>query len=129
MSNEWSADGKQPIGRNPGPEEEPPMSEQQNQTPDPVDLPESKEPDLAYGYVVGVNKEGGFVFNLLGDDKGIVQLLGLNKFAEKQIETLADSSLNQGLPLVLNALGQIYQKIEELGNEQVPLNNSLKLDE
>lgn len=71
-------------------------------------------PELKYGYTVGVDEEGKFVFQLHGKEKGFVELLGLTKFAEQQINTLMDSTLGQGLPRVNAGLAMLNGKLEEI---------------
>lgn len=73
-----------------------------------------QEVELRFGYTVGVDTEGKFVFQLLGNDRGFVQLLGLTKFAEQQISTLMDANLGQGLPRINAGLAVLNAKLEEL---------------
>jgi hypothetical protein len=97
---------------------------EQKATPDPVHLPETKQDqDLSCGYVVGVKKDGSFVFQVLGEEKGVIQLLGLNQFAKKQINTLTDANLNQGVPLLMNVLQKLHSRLESLEEKNVPKNS------
>lgn len=73
-----------------------------------------EEVEFRFGYTVGVDTEGKFVFHLLGNDRGFVQLLGLTKFAEQQISTLMDANLGQGLPRINAGLAVLNAKLEEL---------------
>lgn len=50
---------------------------------------------LKTGYVVGLTPEGEFVFELVGKDQGLVEVLGLHQYAGLRVNVLAD--LNQGL--------------------------------
>ena len=51
--------------------------------------------DLKAGYVVGLSKEGELLFEPIGTDQGLVELLGLHAYATIRIDVLKD--LNQGL--------------------------------
>jgi hypothetical protein len=86
----------------------------QEQKQQSISPPEETLAPIAFGYSVGVDTNGQFVFQLLGEDKGIVQLLGLNKFAETQLNSLMDANLRQGDTLLLEAISQVYKKLDQL---------------
>lgn len=50
----------------------------------PVDLAS----DLATGYVVGLTKEGQFLFQVLGDAPGLAELMGLCEHAKERIRLI-----------------------------------------
>jgi hypothetical protein len=87
-------------------------------TDDLEEEPEEAEADLTetlrFGYTVGVKEDGGFVFELHGEDKGVVQLLGLTRFAENQIERIHDIALKQGDALLNQGLALLYQEIQTM---------------
>lgn len=69
---------------------------------------------LRFGYTVGVNEDGSFVFDLHGEDKGIVQLLGLTRFAEYQIERIHNISMKQGDALLNQGLALLFQELQTI---------------
>jgi hypothetical protein len=74
----------------------------------------SDEKTLRFGYTVGVNDDGSFVFDLHGEDKGIVQLLGLTRFAEYQIERMHNIALKQGDALTNQGLALLFQELQAI---------------
>jgi len=74
--------------------------------------PVTEETKLQFGYTVGVKEDGGFLFELHGEEKGVVQLLGLTKFAENQIDRIHDIALKQGDALLNQGLALIFQEIQ-----------------
>lgn len=73
--------------------------------------------DLRIGYVVGLTKDGNFVFELLGEQKGLVELLGINAHADarvKQIYERAQASGDALIHEVGKGLGILNQKIDQL---------------
>ena len=75
--------------------------------------PEEGE-ELRFGYTVGVRENGGFVFELHGEDKGVVQLLGLTRFAENQIERIHNIALKQGDALLNQGLALLFQELQAI---------------
>ncbi len=69
-------------------------------TPDVSSIKEEKSgptlADLRMGYVVGVTEDGNFVFEIVGKEQGLVELLGLHRFAESKINNVLDTNQNQG---------------------------------
>jgi hypothetical protein len=80
----------------------------------PADTPVSEEDAslMRFGYTVGVKEDGSFIFDLHGEEKGVVQLLGLTKFAENQINRIQDIALKQGDALLNQGLALIFQEIQ-----------------
>lgn len=70
--------------------------------------------DLKFGYLVGVKGDGSFVFQILGEEKGVVQLMGINQFARRQLEVISDANMNQGEPLLANGINAIGQELVRL---------------
>ena len=67
-------------------------------------LPESGNPDapaapvpnrlpVKCGYAIGVREDGSFVFDIIGTDPGIIELLGLHKIAKEKLESRLDYQL------------------------------------
>lgn len=91
------------------------------------DVPEKEDtqqpPELKIGYVVGLTPEGRFVFELLGQERGLVELLGIHQHATKRVNRIYDDNQLGGDRLVHEvgkALGVINQKIEQLLNVVAP---------
>lgn len=85
------------------------------------DVPEKEDTqqptELKIGYVVGLTPEGRFVFELLGQERGLVELLGIHQHATKRVNRIYDDNQLGGDRLVHEvgkALGVINQKIEQL---------------
>lgn len=74
---------------------------------------EKKEPELHYGYTVGVNTDGSFVFQVHGQP-GLVELLGLNTIADLRINSQADLALGRGNTQILKALDVVYGEMKSL---------------
>jgi len=87
------------------------------ETPDPVDMGdqlEAAEPPVASGYTIGVKEDGKLFFQIHGEKKGSIELLGLNALAFKQIQTLVDANLNQGNPQLVQGMNALFQKLLEI---------------
>lgn len=79
--------------------------------------------ELKIGYVVGLTKEGNFIFNIFGENQGLVELLGINAHAAKQINKIYNNSQIEGDRLVLEvarALGEMNEKIEKIMSVVAP---------
>jgi len=48
---------------------------------------------LKVGYVVGLTPDGKFLFEVVGEDPTLLELLGLQTYAAKQIELVLNNSL------------------------------------
>lgn len=57
--------------------------------------------DLRVGFVVGLSKDNNFVFNILGKDPGLLELLGLQQLAAEKIKQLFNNNNLQGDALVV----------------------------
>lgn len=57
--------------------------------------------DLKAGFVVGLSKDGNFVFNVLGKEPGLLDLLGLQQLASEKIKQLFNNNNLQGDALVV----------------------------
>ncbi len=101
--------------------------------PTPAVAPEAKKPltlaDLRMGYVVGITEDGNFVFDVVGKEQGLLELLGLQKFAESKIKNVLDANQNQGDKLlfeVAKTVGTLAQEVSKLVNALKRPDNSLK---
>jgi hypothetical protein len=73
--------------------------------------------DLKVGYVVGLTDEGNFVFELVGTDPGLVELLGVNAHAAERVRQIYARTQMTGDALtteVGKGLAIINQKIDQL---------------
>jgi hypothetical protein len=73
-------------------------------------------PEMDCAYIVGVKPDGGFVFEVLGDNPGLVQLLGLHKYAEHRLEVAKDINQGYGPALLSQQLGQVGQMLKVMLN-------------
>ena len=91
------------------------MSEEVNdQQQEEVNQNNTATDDLVCGYVVGLKENNDFVFDVVGDNVGLVQLLGLHKYAEHRIEFAKDAQQGYGFPVVMRQLGQLLKAMEML---------------
>lgn len=68
---------------------------------------ETKKPEIILGYAVGLKDDGSFVFELLGKQNGVIQLLGIHEYAERQVQILVDAQTGTGLPTIASMLDHI----------------------
>lgn len=85
--------------------------EQQSEEKKPFEMPE-----MDVGYLVGLKPDGTFVFEVIGDKPGLVQLLGLHKYAEHRLEVAKDINQGYGIPLLAQTLSQIQQMMKVVLN-------------
>lgn len=73
--------------------------------------------DLKAGYIVGLTDTGEFVFEIVGKDKGLMELLGLHSYAGFRIEKIRDLKEMSGDALVHEvgkAVSMTLNKLDEL---------------
>lgn len=79
--------------------------------------------DLAVGYVVGMDQQGNFIFQVVGQQPGLVELLGIHSFAGERVKDLFNAKQGKGDPLV-NEVGKavmaLHQKVDQLLNVIAP---------
>jgi hypothetical protein len=73
-------------------------------------------PPMTSGYVVGIKDTGEFVFEVLGESPGLVQLLGLHKYAEHRLEVAKDINQGYGTPLLAQQLSQVLSMMKVILN-------------
>lgn len=80
------------------------------------DTEETTSEDFEYGYVVGVKKDDNtLLFEGIGDGRlGVVELLGLHKYASFRINQLIEASQNSLDFQTLKHIVKTVQKLEEL---------------
>ena len=80
--------------------------------------------DLRMGYVVGITPGGEFVFELLGQSKGLVELLGLHRHATKKVDRIYEDNQMLGDRLVHEvgkAVALINQKVDRIVEKIAPI--------
>ncbi len=92
-----------------------------NEEAAPEEQPQSQAVDLhkdmKVAYVVGLSKEDNFIFQVYGENKGLVELMGIHQHASKQVEAMYNNSqgLGDALTRELGALVvQLGQKMDQL---------------
>lgn len=86
---------------------------------EPVENPETQETqvELRYGFTVGLNSQGELLFEVHGDQMGVVELYGLLTIAETYATDMAAKQLN--LPSQRLQTGQriLSEQLAELRNQ------------
>jgi hypothetical protein len=86
-------------------------------TQDEVETKKDKAPNLdhlACGYIVGLQPNGDIVWHVLGEQPGLVQLLGLHKYADYRLNIAVDINQGYGMPLVVKQLASLGQTVETI---------------
>ena len=76
-----------------------PATEEVTQTAAPTDNAIDAN-DLKVAYIVGLTNEGNFIFQLLGKEKGLVELMGINAHANMRVKALHERSQGAGDVLI-----------------------------
>ena len=85
--------------------------------------------DLKMGYVVGVTDDGNFIFEVVGKEQGLLELLGLQKFADSKVKNILDANQNQGDKLLFEVgrtVATLAQEVSKLVAVLKKPDNSLK---
>jgi hypothetical protein len=78
--------------------------------------PEQKKIEIQYGFVVGVNQDGGVVLDMIGEKKGLIEMLGLCKYAEYHLNYTLDAASGQGTPIISQQVHQLAEMMKVLLN-------------
>ena len=78
--------------------------------------PESKQLNLQYGFVCGVNADGGVVLDMVGEKRGLIEMLGLCKYAEYHLQYTLDAASGQGTPVISQQVQQLGEMMKVLIN-------------
>ena len=84
---------------------------------------EVKLEDTKIAYVVGMDQEGNFLFQIFGKEAGLLQLLGIHAHATRRIQAIYDDKQIAGDRLtheVGKAVAAINQKIDQLLSAVAP---------
>jgi hypothetical protein len=85
---------------------------QQNQTENVKEMP-----PLACGYVVGLQEDGKFFFEVLGNNNGLLQLLGLHSYAGHRIDCVKDVNQGTGFPVLAQQNLQIAEVLKQISQD------------
>ena len=91
----------------------------------PAEETEQEKKELKVGYAVGITDEGQFDFAIFGSEPGLVELMGLHKFAELRIQKLLQEKQMSGDTLVHEvgrAVAALHQKVDQLMGTTQPSN-------
>ena len=83
---------------------------------------EDPDESMRVAYLVGLDNEGNFVFNVFGKEKGLVEVLGLHQLAGHKLKQMLEQNTNTGDKLTAEALRlllQINNKIDKLPKDLV----------
>lgn len=75
-----------------------------------------KKIDIKYGFVVGVQQDGAVVLDMIGEKKGLIEMLGLCKYAEYHLNYTLDAASGQGAPIISQQIHQLAEMMKVLLN-------------
>jgi hypothetical protein len=100
--------------------------------PDIPVAPVPDKPQMKCGYVIGIQEDGTFVFDILGTAPGVMELLGLHNIVGERLEARMDRQLGGKFSLVLGRLDKILEivtpKEEEAKEEESTLEDTPELN-
>ena len=73
--------------------------------------------DTKIAYVVGMDQEGNFIFQVFGKEAGLLQLLGIHAHATRRVQALYDDKQIAGDRIVHEvgkAVAQAHAKLDQL---------------
>jgi hypothetical protein len=85
--------------------------------------------DLRMGYIVGITEEGNFVFDVVGKNQGLLELLGLHDFATIKVKQALEHQQGTGDKLVFEVaktVAALAQEVQKLTSLLKKPDNSLK---
>ena len=83
--------------------------------------------NLRMGYIVGVTNAGNFVFEVLGENKGLVELLGLHAHATAKIQGVYERAQMTGDALI-HEVGKALTILNKKLDQILDSNTSKKTD-
>ena len=86
--------------------------------PDTPTAPTPEGPAMKCGYVIGVQDDGSFVFDILGTEPGIIELLGLHAVVGERLQARMDRQLGGKFSLMINKLNQLAEQVSQRGDTQ-----------
>jgi hypothetical protein len=73
--------------------------------------------DTVISYIVGMDKDGNFLFQVFGKEAGLLQLLGIHAHATRRIQAIYDDKLFAGDRItheVGKAVATVNQKLDQV---------------
>ena len=87
-----------------------------------IDTQQKAEPfdankELKFGFISGLRQDGNFLFEMLGTEKSLVNLMGVKQYTDKRIAGEIDKNLNTGDALtfaLFQSVTQLSAKMDRL---------------
>lgn len=76
--------------------------------------------EIKIGFTVGILKNNEFVFNIHGENPGVVELLGLVQFAAKLVDIQLKEHLNLDEVAIFRKLEEVSVKIDQFKLPSTP---------
>jgi hypothetical protein len=73
---------------------------------------DQRQVGIKLGYVVGVDDQDELLFQIMGPRTDLLNLLGLHRYAEDQIEQIKNANLRAGWPVLAQQLDAIASQIK-----------------
>ena len=77
--------------------------------PDIPVTPPPDKPQMRCGYIIGIQDDGTFVFDILGTAPGVMELLGLHRIVQERLEARMDKHLGGKFSMLARRLDQILE--------------------
>lgn len=74
----------------------------------------NKLDNMKCGYVVGLSQNGDFVFEVLGEQVGLVELMGLHTYADHRLHVALEINQSYGVPLLAGMLENTQKMLKVL---------------
>lgn len=84
--------------------------QQQSQTDEKV----TEIPQMSCGYIVGVQPDGNFYFQIMGDESSITQLAGIHTYATCRIKLIEEINLGYGFPVLSQQNSQLLEILKTM---------------
>ena len=88
----------------------------QTQIEQAVEATNQPAPKLEFGFTIGVQEDGGVYVETLGSRKGLIQMLGLVKYAEYHFHQTLDAATGQGAGMLSHQVGTLTEMMKVLLN-------------
>ena len=96
------------------------------------DTPADPTQDIKVAYAIGIRKDDSIFFDIGGEMRGLVELMGLHALAEQKIREVHDVNQKTGTALLNAKLDAIVKALQTMAGitpgEELPT-NTLKSDE
>jgi len=71
-------------------------------------------PEMTNGFIVGVTSEGNYVFEIVGTQTGLIELMGLLEYAKLRIADIRDLNQGRGNPIIQKQLRKVGEILSSL---------------